>query len=314
MISVPDFQSAAKEFRAGKIDIQVFTKLVFADRNHGVVEGGMETVPKSGRDTGRRKTNVEKEDRKETASDCVPNLSSAPVKGELELPGNGLTLDEQRIHRCGFSEVIYGEGKTNSQIQKAARKLLSKNQDVLVTRLDPEMGQQIAYHFPSAVYQPLSGTLRISAVGITAPAEEVGDFRNDVAVVCAGTSDQNVAVEARETLAWMGIGCQIIMDVGVAGPDRLIPHLETLKSCKVVIVVAGMDGALASVVGGHLSCPVLSVPTSVGYGACFGGVAPLLSMLNSCASNVLPVNIDSGFKAAYFAGVMLNTFSHSNPN
>jgi NCAIR mutase (PurE)-related protein len=125
-----------------------------------------------------------------------------------------------------------------------------------------------------------------------------------VAVVTAGTSDMPVAEEVRETVEWMGVGCELIVDVGVAGPYRLQEALPRIVGADVVVVVAGMEAALASVVGGHVDCPVIAVPTSVGYGASFGGIAALLGMLNSCAANVSVVNIDAGFKAGYIAGMI----------
>jgi hypothetical protein len=125
------------------------------------------------------------------------------------------------------------------------------------------------------------------------------------AVVSAGSSDMPVAEEARETLAWMGIECELIHDVGVAGPHRLLSRVDELRRADVIVVVAGMEGALPSVVAGHVDCPVFAVPTSVGYGANFGGVAALLGMLNSCAANVAVVNIDAGFKAGYLAGLTI---------
>jgi NCAIR mutase (PurE)-related protein len=125
-----------------------------------------------------------------------------------------------------------------------------------------------------------------------------------VAVVTAGTSDLPVAEEARETLDWMGVEVTTVHDVGVAGPHRLVEQVEKLSACDAVVVVAGMEGALPSVVGGHVGCPVIGVPTSVGYGSAFGGLAALLGMLNSCAANVTVVNIDAGFKGAYLAGLI----------
>ena len=136
------------------------------------------------------------------------------------------------------------------------------------------------------------------------PAKTAVDRHGTVAVVTAGTSDIPVAEEARETLDWMGVDVKMIHDVGVAGPHRLPAQLPLLQQCDAVVVVAGMEGALPSVVGGYVACPVVAVPTSVGYGAAFGGVAALLGMLNSCASNVTVVNIDAGFKGGYVAGLI----------
>ena len=139
----------------------------------------------------------------------------------------------------------------------------------------------------------------------TAQSEHERDsLSKRVVVVSAGTTDRRVAFEACETLAWMGVGCKMIEDVGVAGPYRLLKHLKMLRAARAIIEVAGMEAALASVVGGHVSVPVVAVPTSVGYGANFGGLAALLGMINSCAANVTVVNIDAGFKAGYVAGLI----------
>jgi NCAIR mutase (PurE)-related protein len=135
---------------------------------------------------------------------------------------------------------------------------------------------------------------------VTALSEPHGN----VCVVSAGTSDQPIAEEAHETLLWMGVGTELIPDIGVAGPHRLIAQVERLRKADAIVVAAGMEGALPSVVAGHVACPVFAVPTSVGYGASFGGLAALLGMLNSCAANVAVVNIDAGFKAGYLAGLV----------
>ena len=152
--------------------------------------------------------------------------------------------------------------------------------------------------FPAGSYNAVGQTFRL--IPPTADRQMVGR----VVVVTAGTSDLPVAEEARETLEWMGVEVTVIHDVGVAGPHRLPLHLDKLRGADAVVVVAGLEGALPSVVGGHVDCPVIAVPTSVGYGASFGGLAALLGMLNSCAANVTVVNIDAGFKAGYVAGLI----------
>ena len=205
------------------------------------------------------------------------------------------TLDIDRQRRCGFSEVIYGEGKTSEQIRTLITALREAQQPVLVTRLSDEKSQLLIETFPTADYSPMARTLRL---GGCPPIEAA------TAVVCAGTSDLAVAEEARETLRWMGSDPYFACDIGVAGPQRLLPHLNALREARAVVVVAGMEGALPSVVAGHLAAPVIAVPTSVGYGAALGGIAALLGMLTSCAANVCVTNIDAGFKGAYLAGMI----------
>lgn len=209
-----------------------------------------------------------------------------------------VTLDLDRLRRCGFPEVVYGEGKSAATLEKTFRCLLDESMPVLATRVSAEMAQSLAQAFPAARYNAAARTLRISV-----SAEEVPRLGR-VAVVTAGTTDFPIAEEARETLDWMGVETLSVSDVGVAGPHRLPPHLDRLRSADAIVVVAGMEGALPSVVGGHVDCPVVAIPTSVGYGASFGGVTALLGMLTSCASNVCVVNIDAGFKGGYVAGLI----------
>ena len=210
-------------------------------------------------------------------------------------------LDIGRRDRCGFPEVIYGEGKTKETILKIFRAFAEQNVDAFATRVDAEKGaflqQQLAEH--SFRYNEVARTFRLF------PTEPVKTTPNGkIAIVSAGTSDAPVAEEARETALWTEAEVVFIQDVGVAGPQRLQAKLPLLSDAVAVVVVAGMEGALPSVVGGHVACPVIAVPTSVGYGANFGGLAALLGMLNSCASNVTVVNIDAGFKAGYVAGLI----------
>jgi NCAIR mutase (PurE)-related protein len=205
-------------------------------------------------------------------------------------------LDLDRSRRCGYPEVIFGEGKTVAALIEIAERLLVEQMPVLITRVEATQATNVLAHFPAANYNATAATIRI---------HQMGDHPTGrVAIVSAGTSDLPVAEEARETLLWMNVQTTLIQDVGVAGPHRLSKHVSTLREADAVIVVAGMEGALPSVVGGHVACPVFAVPTSVGYGASFGGVAALLGMLNSCAANVAVVNIDAGFKAAYLAGLV----------
>ena len=207
-------------------------------------------------------------------------------------------VDLQRAQRCGFPEVIFGQGKTPKMIADIAAKLLANDQRVLVTRVDEDKSAHLLSEFPSGRYNKLSSTFRVAA------RADNSDKVGHVAVITAGTSDLPVAEEARETLDWMGVAATMVHDVGVAGPHRLPERLAEFADADAVVVVAGMEGALPSVVGGYVPCPVFGVPTSVGYGANLGGLAALMSMLNSCASNVAVVNIDAGFKAGYLAGLV----------
>ena len=215
-----------------------------------------------------------------------------------ELGAVSLDLDRQR--RCGFPEVIFGEGKSLVALTTAVSRLLEENMPVLITRISVENATRLKETFSQAKYNQTAGTFRIGTVTDETTQANSGE----VTVVTAGTSDLPIAEEARETLEWMGIEVTMVYDVGVAGPHRLPAQLDKLRDADAIIVVAGMEGALPSVVGGYVDAPVIAVPTSVGYGSSFGGVTALLGMLNSCASNVTVVNIDGGFKAAYVAGLV----------
>lgn len=213
-----------------------------------------------------------------------------------------VTLDLDRARRCGFPEVVYGEGKSVDTLKRIFHRLLDAGISVLATRINGDKAAELMEEFPPGQYNAMARTFRVPHPdGDTAAAE---GSMGQVALVTAGSSDLPVAEEARETLDWMGISVAMIHDVGVAGPHRLPAHLDKLQGADAVVVVAGMEGALPSVVGGYVDCPVVAVPTSVGYGASFGGVAAMLGMLNSCASNVTVVNIDAGFKGAYVAGLI----------
>lgn len=206
-------------------------------------------------------------------------------------------VDHHRAIRHGMPEVIFGLGKTPEQIAGIAGALLERSENVLITRTTPEAAKHVLAAFPEGEYFPHSGAIRYwrnrAVLG-----------KGKIAVVCAGTSDIPVAEEAEVTLETMGNEVDAIHDVGVAGIHRLMHHRQRLDEARVVIVCAGMEGALPSVVGGLVSAPVIAVPTSVGYGASFHGVAALLGMLNSCASNVTVVNIDNGFGAGYVASLI----------
>jgi pyridinium-3,5-biscarboxylic acid mononucleotide synthase len=210
-------------------------------------------------------------------------------------------LDLDRPRRCGFPEVIFAPGKSVPVLEKLFAAMLDHGGDVLATRVSPEQAAELLRKFPSGRYNAVGRTLRIDR---GKPGTEVPGPRGKVVVVSAGTSDQPVAEEARETALWTGADVTLVADVGVAGLHRLAANLPLLENADAVVVIAGMEGALPSVVGGYVACPVIAVPTSVGYGASLGGIAALLGMLNSCASNVTVVNIDAGFKGGYVAGLI----------
>ncbi len=215
-------------------------------------------------------------------------------------------IDYDRARRCGFPEVVFAEGKTIEALQKIFRALRERGVDVLATRVTSEQAAALLPEFSEARYNAMGRTFRIPVFS-DAEADSGAAGREEkgrVTIVTAGTSDLPVAEEARETALWTGAEVTLVQDVGVAGPHRLRANLHLMENADVVVVVAGMEGALPSVVGGFVSCPVIGVPTSVGYGASFGGVAALLSMLNSCAANVTVVNIDAGFKGGYIAGLI----------
>ncbi len=207
-------------------------------------------------------------------------------------------VDHHRGLRKGFPEVIFGQGKTVEQILGIMEKMVTQEDVVLVTRLDREKALPITQEFPESEYDAQSSTL------VHAPGPIPIKGRGPIVVVSAGTSDIPVAREAGITARTMGNQVKEIFDVGVAGIHRVLAYRQDLESATVIIVVAGMEGALPSVVAGLVPLPVIAVPTSVGYGASFGGVTALLSMLNSCASNVAVVNIDNGFGAGYMASMI----------
>jgi pyridinium-3,5-biscarboxylic acid mononucleotide synthase len=223
--------------------------------------------------------------------DAVGALKAAP----FERLGDMATVDTHRTLRVGMPEVVLAEAKTAAQVAAIARKLASKG-PLLVTRLAPEKAGPARRAVRGSVYDPVSRTLRKGRMDLP--------VKGPVAVCCAGTSDIPVCEEAAVTLDVMGVPVIRVYDVGVAGIHRLLARREDLAGARAVIVAAGMEGALPSVVGGLVGRPVIGVPTSVGYGASLGGLAPLFTMLNSCAPNVTVVNIDNGFGAAFVAGLI----------
>ena len=206
-------------------------------------------------------------------------------------------IDHHRALRHGMPEVIFAKGKTPEQVAAITGKLLDNFPNVLITRADQVCAEMVVGRFECAEHFPLSGVVRFWR-------DRTIRGKGRIAVVCAGTSDMPVAEEAALTAEVMGNEIDTIHDIGVAGIHRLMHNRERLTQARVIVVCAGMEGALPSAVGGLVSCPVIAVPTSVGYGASFHGLAALLGMLNSCASNVTVVNIDNGFGAGYVASLI----------
>jgi len=228
---------------------------------------------------------------KASLEEAVAALKGAP----FERLGDVATVDTHRALRTGMPEVVLAERKTAAQVAAIARRIAARG-PLLVTRLSKEKAGPARRAVRGSTYDPVSRTLRRGRMDVPA--------RGPVAVCCAGTSDLPVCEEAVVTLEVMGVEALRIYDVGVAGLHRLLARREELDRARAVIVVAGMEGALPSVVGGLVGRPVIGVPTSVGYGAHLGGLAPLLTMLNSCAPNVTVVNVDNGFGAAFVAGLI----------
>ena len=207
-------------------------------------------------------------------------------------------IDHHRSLRKGFPEVIWGQGKTSEEIVSILKQLKRRGENILVTRLDEKKAAAVQKAFPKSHHHPRSGVLTY----LTHPVKISG--KGTILVITAGTTDIPVAEEAALTARFMGNTVETLFDVGVAGIHRLLSERKKLESARVLIVAAGMEGALPSVVGGLVDRPVIAVPTSVGYGTSFGGVTALLAMLNSCTSGVAVVNIDNGFGAGYFASLL----------
>jgi len=228
------------------------------------------------------------------------NLDIPTALGELKhFPAESITdacIDHQRTLRTGIPEVIYGGSKSAEQIAVIVKAMLSKEGPILATRVDQEKADFVRQEIPELTYHPQAQMLTCRPIPVT--REKI---RGDVAVICAGTSDIPVAEEARITIESLGHPVLTLYDAGVAGLHRLLNNQRMLSEAAVIIVAAGMEGALPSVIGGLVSCPVIGVPTSIGYGAGIGGFAALLGMLNSCAPGVAVVNIDNGFGAGCMA-------------
>ena len=206
-------------------------------------------------------------------------------------------VDHHRALRCGFPEAIFGQGKTAEQVLAIFKSLATRGNNVIATRIAPAVAEQVLSQYSNAEYDQCARMLTLRQKAASLSVGSVG-------IVCAGTSDLPVAEEARLTLAMLDQRTETFYDVGVAGLHRLLAHTQDLRRARVLIVVAGMEGALPSVVGGLVEAPLIAVPTSVGYGASFQGLAALLGMLNSCAPGVSVVNIDNGFGAACQAALI----------
>ena len=201
-------------------------------------------------------------------------------------------IDHERSERCGFPEFVYGAGKNLEQLNSIIKEISSNGQSVLVTRLSEKIYEELKPNFPEADYDILSKTFIIRE-----KKEKVASFQGKIAVITAGTSDIPVALEAKYTAELCGCEVDTIFDIGVAGIHRLLSNVDRIRKADAIICVAGMEGALPSVVAGLVSCPIIAVPTSVGYGASLNGLTAMFAMLNSCANGVLVVNIDNGFGA-----------------
>jgi pyridinium-3,5-biscarboxylic acid mononucleotide synthase len=206
-------------------------------------------------------------------------------------------VDHHRALRCGFPEVVYCQGKRTEQVVAIIGRRMADGGNLLATRATPEVARAVRRKFRKAVYNEIARTIVIRKTTVRPSS-------GFAAIVCAGTADLFVAEEARETCEIMDQPTRSFYDVGVAGIHRLLAHATELSQAQVVVVCAGMEGALPSVVGGLVACPVIAVPTSIGYGASLGGLAPLLTMLNSCAAGISVVNIDNGFGAGYIAALI----------
>jgi NCAIR mutase (PurE)-related protein len=223
--------------------------------------------------------------------------SQSAVPATAVTPAARIDLD--RLRRCGFPEVVFGPGKTSTAIVDIFRELRRHGQACLATRVTSDQADAVLAAYPDAAYNPTARTLRIGRCDRKEPASPAR-----VAIITAGTGDRPVAEEAAETARWMGCEVDLIYDVGVAGPHRLPEQRSRFESAEAIVVVAGMEAALPSVVAGYVAVPVIGVPTSVGYGANLGGFAAVLTMLNCCAAHVAVVNIDAGFKGGFLAGLI----------
>lgn len=229
--------------------------------------------------------------------DVIENLKTLPFK-DLE----HTKLDYHREIRNGYPEVVFGQGKTIEQLINITQAMVESETNLLATHIDEEKSSVLLEKFPKSEYNKAARCFYYKSTEITLEEEA------PILIVTAGTSDLDVAEEAKVTSQMLGHNAEIVSDVGVAGIHRLFSQLDKIRKAKVVIVIAGMEGALASVMGGLVDVPLIAVPTSIGYGANFGGVSALLGMLTSCANGITVVNINNGYGAAYAACKMIDTF------
>jgi pyridinium-3,5-biscarboxylic acid mononucleotide synthase len=228
---------------------------------------------------------------------AADRLASVLPGAAQEADAGAWCVDHHRAMRCGFPEVVFGAGKAPDDLVAIAREVLTRSDTLLVTRVDAERAQRLRDAFPDAVHHE-------RARAVTVRRKPAPPGREGVAIVCAGTADVPVAEEARVTAEAMGEAPVAVYDAGVAGLHRLLARRDDLRKARVIVVAAGMEGALPSVVGGLVPVPVIAVPTSVGYGVSLNGLAALLGMMNACAPNVTVVNVDNGFGAGYVASLI----------
>lgn len=222
---------------------------------------------------------------------------------------DGITLDTQRLSRTGVGEVVLATGKTPEQVVAAVDGLSKAGEPVLATRVDAEQGNALVENLPTGSYHKVSGLFALDVdLGLDGP----WDAEHEVVVVTAGASDMGVALEAYGTACFLGLDCGLVSDVGVAGVHRLAPHLPALRKARAVIAVAGMDGALPSLLAGLLPVPIVGVPSSQGGGNPMGGVSAMLAMLNSCSPGITVCNVDNGFGAAAFVAKAYSSFWSDN--
>ena len=228
------------------------------------------------------------------------DIVSALAELDLRHADKEIHLDHSRNERCGFPEFIFGERKTLEQLQNITRNMCETGKTVLITRLSANFAESLLKEFPDAVYDKTAGIFFLKS-------EKDRELKGKAIIVTAGTTDLPVAREAKYTLEACCCGTELVADSGVAGIHRLLTQMPSLKKADVVIVVAGMEGALPSVVGGLVPCPVIAVPTSVGYGTALGGLTAMFAMMNSCANGVTVTNIDNGFGAGCAAARIINS-------
>ena len=246
------------------------------------------------------------------SNDHISKMIARIESGEIELAtafaelnlyssdANFANLDHSRQERCGFPEFIFGEGKTAEQLASIAREISESSKPLLITRITANSAESLLDRFPNAQYDKLSNTFLILP-------DDFKSKKGRALIITAGTTDLPAALEAKYTLVACGCNVELAADSGVAGLHRLMSNIPLLQNADVIIVVAGMEGALPSVVGGLVSCPVIALPTSVGYGTSLGGLTAMFSMLNSCASGVTVMNIDNGFGAGCAAARVINS-------